>query len=67
MTTATTSSKKRSANSKTPRARMQDEDGQTMAEYSVILGLTVLIAFGAYAAFGKAVLGLYENAVALWP
>ena len=34
------------------------EEGQTMAEYAFLLGLVTLVALGAYAAFGAAVLNL---------
>jgi len=39
-----------------------DEAGATMAEYALLLGLIVLVAVGAVAFFGEAVLGLFQSA-----
>jgi Flp pilus assembly pilin Flp len=38
-----------------------------MAEYALILGLTVLVSIAGYTVFGQAVLKLFEAAKALLP
>ena len=47
--------------------RNGNEAGATMAEYALLLGLIVLVAVGAVAFFGEAVLGLFQSAVNALP
>ena len=41
-------------------ALAEREDGQTMAEYAFILALVALVSIAAFAAFGEAVVRLFE-------
>jgi Flp pilus assembly pilin Flp len=43
------------------------EEGQTMAEYALILGLVMLAALAAFTSFAQVVVGLYDRFTAVLP
>jgi Flp pilus assembly pilin Flp len=47
--------------------RASEEDGQALVEYSLLLGLIAVVAFGAVNEFGLGVSGLYSRIVAVYP
>jgi Flp pilus assembly pilin Flp len=47
--------------------RTSEEDGQALVEYSLLLGLIAVVAFGAVNEFGLGVSALYSNIVAHFP
>ena len=51
----------------TPRAFAVEEEGQTVAEYALLLSLVTLAAIGACAAFGVTVLHLYVAVMNVMP
>jgi len=47
--------------------RASEEDGQALVEYSLLLGLIAVVAFGAVNEFGLGVSALYSKIVAVYP
>jgi Flp pilus assembly pilin Flp len=47
--------------------RVSEEDGQALVEYSLLLGLIAVVAFGAVNEFGLGVSALYSKIVANYP
>ncbi|MBN2561395.1 MAG: Flp family type IVb pilin [Phycisphaerae bacterium] len=45
---------------------LQDQQGVTSTEYAFLLGLIVLITFGAIVALGPKVLNMFENMYTKW-
>lgn len=45
--------------------RPQDDRGQTLSEYSVLLGLLVIVVAAAVPLLGNAVRGLYQGVIGL--
>jgi Flp pilus assembly pilin Flp len=41
------------------------EEGQTMAEYSVVLGMIVIVTVAAFVAVGTGAAGLYDKVTAI--
>jgi Flp pilus assembly pilin Flp len=48
------------------RRRTVEQDGQTMAEYSLVLSVITITAIGAYALLGSSVIGSIERVAALF-
>lgn len=48
------------------RALVLDEPGQTMAEYGFILAAVALVVMASAILFGQAVIGLYDEALAVF-
>ena len=47
--------------------RASEEDGQALVEYSLLLALIAVVAFGAVNEFGLGVSALYSRIVAVYP
>jgi Flp pilus assembly pilin Flp len=47
--------------------RASEEDGQALVEYSLLLALLAVVAFGAVNEFGLGVSALYSKIVAVYP
>ena len=47
--------------------RAREEDGQALVEYSLLLALIAVVAFGAVNEFGLGVSALYSKIVASYP
>ena len=47
--------------------RASEEDGQALVEYSLLLALISVVAFGAVNEFGLGVSALYSRIVAVYP
>ena len=46
---------------------IHEDDGQGLAEYSLIISLIALVVIGVVRTFGENVLGLYDDIVSKWP
>jgi Flp pilus assembly pilin Flp len=44
---------------------LRREEGQTMAEYSVVLGMIVIVTLAAFVAVGNSAAGLYDKVTAV--
>ena len=50
-----------------PASWVRDEAGQALVEYGILVALIAAVCLGVVAAFGIAVLGLYDSFLAAFP